>query len=60
MEERTPKTLSSNNDYPQASRLETKGLVGVQTFMDMTENGLVEAKIDAYHNPIHQQTKRSI
>jgi len=48
MKEREQKTLPGN-DCPQVSRLETEGLVGVQTFMDMTENGLVEAKIDAHH-----------
>ena len=48
MKEREQKT-SLKDDCQQASRLETEGLVGVQTFMDMTETELVEVPIDAHH-----------
>ena len=47
MEERKQKT--STDDCPQRRRLETGEYVGVQTFMDITESGLVEVKIDAEH-----------
>lgn len=49
MEEREQKTALQSVDYPQRDRLETKEEVGVQTFMEITEDGLVEVQIDETH-----------
>ena len=36
-------------DYPKVERLEAEGLSGVQTFMEITEDKLVEVQIDEQH-----------
>ena len=41
MEERDQKTA----DHPKGDRLEAAGLSGVQTFMEITEDRLVEVQI---------------
>lgn len=50
MKEGMQKMETSNiTSYPQDDRLEAKGEVGVQTFMEITEEGLVQVQIDEKH-----------
>ena len=49
MEEREQKTMEQTTDRLQGNRLEAEGLAGVQTFMEITEGGLVEVQIDEKH-----------
>ena len=42
MQGRMQKTLAQNNDCPQKNRTESEGYGGVQTFIGITENNLVE------------------
>ena len=49
MEEREQKTMEQTTDRLQGNRLEAEGLAGVQTFMEITEDGLVEVHIDEKH-----------
>ena len=49
MEEREQKTMEQTTDRLQRNRLEAEGLAGVQTFMEITEDGLVEVQIDEKH-----------
>ena len=49
MEEREQKTLAQATDHPKGDRLEAEGLSGVQTFMEITEDKLVEVQIDKKH-----------
>ena len=46
MKEREQKTAAGAADCLQGDRLEAERLAGVQTFMEMTENGLVGVQID--------------
>lgn len=43
------KTLSRVNDYPQRNRTESEWYEGVQTFMWMTEDNIVEVPFDKEH-----------
>ena len=43
------KTLSSVNDCPQRARTESEWYEGVQTFIWMTEVGIVEVPFDKEH-----------
>ena len=49
MREREQKTAAQAADCLQGDRLEAESLAGVQTFMEITENGLVEVQIDEKH-----------
>ena len=49
MEEREQKTMAGAIDHPKGDRLEAEGLSGVQTFMEITEDKLVEVQIDEQH-----------
>ena len=49
MEEREQKTMEQTTDRLQGNRLEAEGLAGVQTFMEITEDELVEVQIDEQH-----------
>ncbi|MDY5356671.1 MAG: hypothetical protein SPG52_01845 [Candidatus Cryptobacteroides sp.] len=49
MEEREQKTMAQAIDHPKVERLEAEGLSGVQTFMEITEDKLVEVQIDEQH-----------
>lgn len=49
MEEREQKTMAQATDHPKGERLEAEGLSGVQTFMEITEDKLVEVQIDEQH-----------
>ena len=49
MEEREQKTMAQATDHPKGARLEAGGLSGVQTFMEITEDKLVEVQIDEQH-----------
>ena len=49
MEEREQKTMEQTTDRLHGDRLEAEGLGGVQTFMEITEDGLVEVQIDEKH-----------
>ena len=49
MEERVQKTMVQATDHPKGERLEAEGLSGVQTFMEITEDKLVEVQIDEQH-----------
>ena len=44
MEEREQKTVAQATDHPKGDRLEAEGLSGVQTFMEITEDRLVESR----------------
>ena len=46
MKERMQKTLSRINGCPQRDRSETEGYGGVQTFMWMCEDNIVEVPFD--------------
>ena len=45
-----PKTLSQVNDCPQRDRTESEMYVGVQTFIWMTEDNIVEVPFDNLDN----------
>ena len=49
MKEREQKTAAQAAGCLQGDRLEAEVLAGVQTFMEITENGLVEVQIDEKH-----------
>ena len=49
MEEREQKTVAQATDHPKGDKLEAEGLSGVQTFMEITEDRLVEVQIDEQH-----------
>ena len=49
MKERMQKTLSRFNGYPQRNRSETEWYGGVQTFMWMCEDNIVEVPFDKEH-----------
>ena len=49
MKERMQKTLSQVNDCPQRDRSETEWYGGVQTFMWMCEDNIVEVPFDKEH-----------
>ena len=49
MKGRMQKTLSRVNDYPQRNRTESERYEGVQTFMWMTEDNIVEVPFDKEH-----------
>lgn len=49
MKERMQKTLSQVNGYPQRDRSETEWYGGVQTFMWMCEDNIVEVPFDKEH-----------
>ena len=49
MKERMQKTLSQINGYPQRDRSETEWYGGVQTFMWMCEDNIVEVPFDKEH-----------
>ena len=49
MKEREQKTAAQTADCLQGDRLEAEILAGVQTFMEITENELVEVQIDEKH-----------
>ena len=49
MEEREQKTVAQATDHPKGERLEAEGLSGVQTFMEITGDKLVEVQIDEQH-----------
>ena len=49
MKERMQKTLSRFNDCPQRDRSETEWYGGVQTFMWMCEDNIVEVPFDKKH-----------
>ena len=49
MEEREQKTMEQSTDRLQGNRLEAESLAGVQTFMEITEDRLVEVQIDEQH-----------
>ena len=46
MEEGEQKTVAQATDHPKGDKLEAEGLSGVQTFMEITEDRLVEVQID--------------
>ena len=49
MKEREQKTAAQAADCLQGDRLEAESLTGVQTFMEITEDKLVEVQIDEKH-----------
>ena len=49
MKGRMQKTLSRVNDCPQRARTESEWYEGVQTFMWMTEENIVEVPFDKEH-----------
>lgn len=49
MEEREQKTVGLSTDRHQGDRQEAESLVGVQTFMEITNDRLVEVQIDEHH-----------
>lgn len=49
MKGRMQKTLADANDHPQKNRTESEGYEGVQTFMWMTEDNIVEVSFDKEH-----------
>ena len=49
MEDRMQKTSAFANDYPQRDRTETEWYGGVQTFIWMTEDNIVEVPSDKEH-----------
>ena len=49
MKERMQKTLSQVNDCPQRDRSETEWYGGVQTFMWMCEDNIVDVPFDKEH-----------
>ena len=49
MKERTQKTLSQVNGCPQRDRSETEWYGGVQTFMWICEDNIVEVPFDKEH-----------
>ena len=49
MQARMQKTWSQGNDCPQRDRTESEGYEGVQTFMWMTEDNIVEVPFDKEH-----------
>ena len=49
MKGRMQQTLSRVNDYPQRNRTESEWYEGVQTFMWMTEDNIVEVPFDKEH-----------
>ena len=49
MKEREQKTAAQTADCLQGDRLEAESLAGVQTFIEITENELVEVQIDEKH-----------
>jgi len=49
MEERMQKTLTNVIDLPQRDRTESEWYEGVQTFMWMTEDNIVEVTFDKEH-----------
>ena len=49
MKGRMQKTLSRVNDFPQRNRTESEWYEGVQTFMWMTEDNIVEVPFDKEH-----------
>ena len=49
MEGRVQKTMVQATGRPKGDRLEAEGLSGVQTFMEITEDKLVEVQIDEQH-----------
>ena len=49
MKGRMQKTLADANDHPQKNRTESEGYEGVQTFMWMTEDNIVEVTFDKEH-----------
>lgn len=49
MKERMQKTLSEVNDCPQRDRSETEWYEGVQTFMWICEDNIVEVPFDKEH-----------
>lgn len=49
MKEREQKTAAQASDCLQGDRLEAESLTGVQTFMEITEDKLVEVQIDEKH-----------
>lgn len=49
MEEREQKTVSSSADRHRGDRQEAESLAGVQTFMEITDDRLVEVQIDEHH-----------
>ena len=49
MQERMQKTSSQGNDCPQRDRTESEGYEGVQTYIWMTEDNVVEVPFDKEH-----------
>ena len=49
MEEREQKTVAQATDHPKGERLEAEGLSGVQTFMEITEDKLVEVRSEEHN-----------
>ena len=49
MKDRMKKTSAFANDCPQRNRTESERYVGVQTFMWMTEDNIVEVPFDKEH-----------
>ena len=49
MEEGKQKTMEQTTDHLQGDGLEAESLAGVQTFMEITEDRLVEVQIDETH-----------
>ena len=49
MEERVQKTMAQAAGHPKGNRLEAEGLSGVQTFMEIRDDELVEVQIDGKH-----------
>ena len=49
MQERMQKTSPQGNDWPQRDRTESEGYEGVQTYIWMTEDNVVEVPFDKEH-----------
>ena len=49
MKERMQKTSAQAHDFPQRARTESEWYEGVQTFMWMTEDNIVEVPFDKEH-----------
>lgn len=49
MKERMQKTSAQAHDFPQRARMESEWYEGVQTFMWMTEDNIVEVPFDKEH-----------
>ena len=58
MKERMQKTSAQANDCPQRARTESEWYEGVQTYIWMTEDNVVEVPYDKEHLTVQQEQLR--